>query len=187
MSQITLRQEGAIPPPFVVNSYEVDYGILAILGPNIVSGVSVLTAGGVEKIKGGSGIDVYVDLNLSENIFVKIKNSTTDTGQTSGAVTIDLSTIDCTAVGTYKFISEIAAYEATGPNGAGITLYTTVISDGVNVTVIGDSDPIAHISAPILAINYAIVGSGTNAILQVTGALGFTIDWGAITVYIYRG
>ena len=148
---------------------------------------NAIPAGHELEILGGSGISTYVDPNDGNRVFIKIKNSTTDTGQTVDAQTIVLSTFDCTIPGTYKFTTEIAGYSIAGTNGAGVTLYTTVISDGANVTVIGDSDPIAHISVPIMNVDYEIVGNLTNAELQITGQAGFTINWGAISIYVFRG
>lgn len=189
MSQVALKQDGSAPPPFIVNSYEVDYAV----APPTTPGEVVPDVSGVVTVHGGSGIDVFTPVEGSNDMVVKIKNSVTDTSQTVGFQTINLSTIDCSVVGTYKFTSEISAYESTGPNGAGVTLYTTVKSDGVNVTVIGDSDPVTHIDDDLNqvgvggAIDYEIIGSGTDAILTVTGTTGFTIDWAAFTVYVYRG
>ncbi len=147
------------------------------------SGVAVPAANNL-NVFGGSGITTS---GAGSTVTISIKNSTTDTGQTVNAQTINLSTINCSVIGTYFIETRLAAWSIAGVNGAGGSLYTTVISDGVTVTVIDDTDSIAHVSVPIAAIDYNVVGSGTNAILQVTGAAGFTINWGAFSVYVFRG
>ena len=145
-------------------------------------GVAVPAAGNI-NVLGGSGISTA---GSGSTITISVKNSTTDTGQTVNLQTITLSTISCAAAGTYFFTTQLAAY-TTAQDSAGGQLYTTVVSDGVTATVVGDTDSIAHRSTNLATIAYQITTSGTNAILQVTGVAGLTIDWGAITIYVYRG
>lgn len=161
-------------PPSVATSYVTNDGT-AIPSANILN------------VLGGSGIETYADPNLSNNLFIKVQNSTTDTGQTVNNQTINLSTIDCSTAGTYFFTTQISAYDIAGVEAAGGSLYTTVRSTGGVVAVIDDTDAIAHRTSNLPSIDYQIIVSGTNAILQVTGQNGFTLDWGAITIYVYRG
>lgn len=182
MSQFFVNGDGGVTPPEVATQYTTDFQADQIT-PNGIA----IPSGNNLNVLGGSGIETYVDPNNGDNLFIKVKNSTTDTGQTIGVTTINLSLIDCSAIGTYFFTSQLAAFEATTPAGAGAQLYTTIISDGVNATVIDDTDAVAHRSPALAAINYQFTTSGTNALLQVTGAAGLTIDWGAITIYVYRG
>lgn len=174
MSQIYKASSGGgTLPPNVATSYVTNDG-------------TSIPAGNVLNVLGGSGIETYSDPNLGDNLFIKIQNSTTNTGQTVNNQTINLSTIDCSAAGTYFFTTQISAF-TTGGNGAGGQLFTTAISNGASLTVIDDTDAIAHRTSALPDINYEIVGSGTDAILQVTGQNTFTIDWGSITIYVYRG
>jgi hypothetical protein len=149
-----------------------------------------IPAAHILNVLGGSGIETYVDPNLSNNLYIKVQNSTTDTNQTIDDEIVTLSTIDCSAPGTYFFTSQISAF-TTGGNGLGAQLYTTAISDGSTLTVIDDTDSVGHrtpaLSGPGNTINYEIVYSVTNALLRVTGEDNFTIDWGAITIYVYKG
>jgi hypothetical protein len=146
-----------------------------------------IPAAHILNVLGGSGIETYVDPDLSNNLFIKVQNSTTNTGQTINNQTINLSTIDCSVAGTYFFTTQVSTYDVLGLEAAGGQLYTTVRSTGGVVTVIDDTDAIAHRTSGLPDIDYQIVSSGTNAILQVTGQTGFTLDWGAITIYVYRG
>jgi hypothetical protein len=175
VSQAGLNNTSSGPvPPTVATSYVTNDGT-AISSANILN------------VKGGSGIETYVDPNLSNNLFIKVQNSTTDIGQTVNNQTITLSTIDCSVAGTYFFTTQVAAYDVAGVEAAGGQLYTTVRSTGGVVTVIDDTDAIAHRTSGLPSIDYQITVSGTNAILQVTGQNTFTLDWGAITIYVYRG
>ena len=189
MSNAFLRsQSGSGPvPPEVATSYTTDFQA----DQTTPNGTSIPAANNLE-IRGESGISTFSDPDNGKFVYIKIKNSETDIGVTLNAQTITLSTFDCSAAGTYKFTSEISAYTAAGPAasgqaGAGSTLYTTVISNGASATVIDDSDPIAHVSTSIMGIDYEIVTIGTSANLEVTGVNGCTIDWGAFSVFVYRG
>jgi hypothetical protein len=174
LSQIIKNLASGPVPPAVPTSFVTDDGT-AIPSLNVLN------------VLGGSGVETYADPNLSNNLYIKIQNSTTDTGQTIDNQTISLSTIDCSAAGTYFFTTQISAYDVSGVEAAGGTLYTTVRSTAGVVTVIDDTDAIAHRTSNLSAINYELIDSATNVILQVTGQNGFTLNWGAITNYVYRG
>lgn len=178
MSQIIKNLAAGPVPPTVATSYVTDDG-------------TAIPAANVLNVKGGPGISTYADPNLSNNLFIKVQNSVIDTGQTVNVQTIDLSTIDCSVPGTYFFTTQLVAYSTDGTQSLGGVLYTTVKSDGVAATVVDDTDAIAHETAGLSGmgstIDYEIVGSGTNALLQVTGQNTFTLNWGGITVYVFRG
>jgi hypothetical protein len=178
MSQVIKNLAAGPVPPTVATSYVTDDGT-AIPALNILN------------VLGGTGIETYADPHNSNNLFIKLQNSTVDTGQTVNVQTINLSTIDCSTPGTYFFTTQLSAYSTDGTQALGGVLYTTIISDGVAATVIDDTDAIAHETAGLSGmgstIEYEIVGSGSNAVLQVTGQNTFTINWGGITVYVFRG
>lgn len=178
MSQFYINPEGISPPPVVPTSFVTDDG-------------TAIPALNVLNVLGGSGIETYADPNNGNNLYIKVQNSTTDTGQTVNVQTINLSTIDCSAAGTYFFTTQLSTYSTTGGEGLGGQLYTTAISDGATLTIIDDTDAIAHRTSGLSGmgntVDYEIVDSGTNAILQVTGEDTFTLNWGAITIYVFRG
>jgi len=174
MSQFFVATTSGNLPPAVATSYVTNDG-------TAIPALSVL------NVLGGSGIETYVDPNLSNNLFIKVQNSTTDTGQTINNQTVTLSTIDCSVAGTYFFTTQVSAYDVAGVESAGGSLYTSVRSTAGVVTVIDDTDAIAHRTSGLPNIDYQITVIGTNAVFQVTGQIGFTIDWGAITIYVYRG
>ena len=139
------------------------------------------------NVLGGSGIDTYANPDMSENLYIEIKNSCTSTGQTIGAVTDDLCTTTLSSAGTYTFDYRIAAWETGGTAGSGYSMNATVRSDGVTATLIGTSDGFIHEDASLVDADVQIIVSGNDAILRVTGVAGLTINWGAFSVYIFRG
>jgi hypothetical protein len=163
---------GGPPPPDVPTTFVEDSG-------------SATAAANILNVLGTNGISTSGSGNT---VTISVQNGVTNTGQTINVQTIDLTTIDCSIAGTYFIESRIAGYTA-GNLGAGLSLYTTVISNGAAATILDDTDSINHISAALNTsdLDYEFVGSGTNAILQITGVSGQTINWGAFSVYIYRG
>lgn len=187
MSQFFVNTGGGGGGPTVPTQFTTDFQANQT-APN---GTAIPAANNL-NVLGGSGISTYVDPNNGDNLFIKVQNSTTDTGTTVNLQTITLSTIDCSTEGTYFFTTQLAAYSSAGAGDSlGGVLYTTVMSKGGVLTVIDDTDSIAHRSAnfsgPGVTIDYEIVASGTDAVLNVTGEAGFTINWGAFTVYVFRG
>lgn len=121
------------------------------------------------------------------NGFVSLRNTFVDQAQTIGAVTADITTIPLTAAGTYTFEVRVSAWESTGPAGKGFSVNGVARSDGVTATLISDADGFNHSDASLVAADVDIVDSGINAIVRVTGVAGLTINWGAVTVYVFRG
>lgn len=139
---------------------------------------------GVINVLGGDGITTTGSGNT---ITISIQNATVDTVVTKDATsqTQILSTVDCSAVGTYFITTQLSAFESTVPGAVGGQLYTTVISDGVTATVVDDTDSVDHRSASMLTVSFSVVTAGTNANVTVVGIGGTTINWGGITVYVY--
>lgn len=113
--------------------------------------------------------------------FVDIKGSANGTGQTIGAVTADILTIPLGAVaGTQQFEARVKGFESTTPAGCGYNVYGTLITDGVTATLVGVQDVFNEDPALVTADAY-FIASGNNAVLQVLGVAGLTIDWTAST------
>lgn len=176
MSQFYQSTVSGNVPPSVATQYVTDNG-------------TAVPSGNILNVKGkpGDGIVTSADPNLSNNLYISIANTQVDTGQTIGLQTINLSTIILGAAGTYFFEVRVAAYEATTPLGAGFSTYTTFRTDGATATIIGDTDSIEHAEGALVGTSVQMTTSGNNAILQVTGVSGLTIDWGCVSVYVYRG
>lgn len=174
MSEFHIISTSAPPPPTVATSYVEDVGI-AIPAANILN------------VFGGTGITTYADPDLSNNLYIQVQNSFTDQATTVGAVTEDIRTITLTDVGTYTIEVRLAAWEATNPAGAGFSFNGVVRTDGVTAVLIGDADGFSHSDSSLSTANALISVSGNTAIIQVVGVLGLTINWGAFTVYVFRG
>jgi len=175
MSQIIkpLTSTGPIPP-IIPTSFVTDDG-------------TAIPAANILNVFGGSGVTTYADPNLSNNLYVQVQNSFTDQAQTIGATTADITTVPLTVAGTYTFESRVAAWESTGPNGAGFSINGVVRSDGVTATLVGDSDGFTHQDVALNNTDVNLVVSGNNAIIRVLGEAGLTVNWGAFTVYVFRG
>lgn len=148
------------------------------------TGTATPVAGNI-NVFGGDGITTS---GSGDTITISIQNSTVDTVVTSDAAgqTQVLSTIDCSAVGTYFITTQLSAFEATVPGAVGAQMYTTVISNGATATVVDDTDSVDHRSASMVDVGFSVVGGlDTNARVTVVGIAGKTINWGGITVYVY--
>lgn len=139
------------------------------------------------NVLGGSGIVTSANPDLSSNLFISVQNSFTDQAETIGATTADITTVPLTVAGTYTFECRVAAWTSTGPAGAGFAINGVIRSDGVTATLIGDSDGFFHSDASLDSADVNIIASGNDAIIRVTGVAGLTIEWGAFTVYVFRG
>jgi len=147
------------------------------VGPDGAFNINIIGSNGI-LIAGNAG---------TNTLTASIQNGQTDTGQTIGAVTSDISTIPLTVVGTYTFEIRVAAWESTGPNSAGYAKNAVLRSDGVTATLIGDSDGFGHTDTALEDADVNIVASGNNAIVRVLGVAGLTINWGSFSVYVFRG
>ena len=175
MSEFHIISTSSPPPPAVPTSFVTDDATTAIPALNILN------------VLGGSGITTYASPNLSDNLYIQVQNSYTDQITTIGAVTEDIRTIILTDIGTYTIEVRVAAWESTGPNGAGFSINGVVRTDGVTAVLIGDSDGFAHTDASLSTSDALISVAGNTAIIQVVGVAGLNINWGAFTVYVFRG
>lgn len=120
------------------------------------------------------------------NGFVSIGTASTGTGQTIGAVTADIIIVACGATpGTYEFDARVSAFEAGTPSGAGFKVSGAVRTTGAAAVLVG-SITSGNAEAAIAACTAAIVVSGNNAILRVTGVALTTIDWGVNMSQTFR-
>lgn len=100
---------------------------------------------------------------------------------TIGATTDNIISIPLGAVaGTFQFEARVKGFESTGPAGCGYNVYGTLITDGVTATLIG-SQNIFNESLSLEDADAYFIASGNNAVLQVLGVAGLTIDWFAET------
>lgn len=112
---------------------------------------------------------------------VNISGTATTTNATpTNVITVDLGSTPA----TYLFSLSSALFNASTPSGAGYVTYTTVRTDGSAATIIGDTDSITHEDVALTTTVAEIIASGNNAIFQVTGVVGLTINWLVVGNYI---
>lgn len=115
------------------------------------------------------------------SIDLSVSNEHTGTATTVNAVTANIITVALGAVaGTFQFEARVKAFESTTPAGAGYNVYGTFRTDGATATLIGNQDVFNEDAALSTADAY-FIASGNNAVLQVLGVAGLTINWVAET------
>jgi len=159
---------------------------LVNVGPNATTHILKLVGDNVQgvDVSGNAGTNTttitMLDATTTQKGVVLLSSDTfTGTGTTVGAVTADLITIPLGGVaGTFQFESRIKGFETTTPAGCGYNNYATFTTDGVTATLVGNQDVFNEDAALVAADGY-FVASGNNAVLQVLGVAGLTINWSA--------
>jgi hypothetical protein len=137
-------------------------------------------------VQGGTNITV-TGTPASNLLTISQNNVALGTGQTVGAVTADIITVDCDATpGTYQIEAHVAAFEAGTPAGAGYELINAVRTTGAAATLCGTTDnPGLNREAALLAANCDIIVSGNTFVVRATGSAGLTIEWSAKLEYVF--
>lgn len=137
-------------------------------GPPVLANLT--SSNGSVTITNGPG---SIDLSVTDMI--------SGTATTVDAVTADIITIPLGVIaGTFQFEARVKAFETTTPAGAGYNVYGTIITDGATATLVGDQS-IFNENAALMAADAYFTVSGNNAVLQVLGVAGLTINWEAET------
>lgn len=174
MSQIIKNKASGPIPPVIATSYVSDDGT-AVPALNILN------------VLGGPGIETYVDPNLSNNLYISLKDSCTDTATTIGAVSTDIVCLDLgTTPGTFMVTTQVSAYTTAGGTlGAGYFITAAVRTTGLAGTVIGTPDKLVFEEGALSAGNATLGVSGNNLIITVTGTSGYTINWTELTSAVF--
>jgi len=147
-----------------------------------VGGAVSPTAGNINLLT-GNGLTTTGDPGTSTITITRDDFPNSGTGTTVGATTANLITIPLGAVATtYAFEARIAGFESTTPAGVGYSIFGTLRTDGASATVIGTVDRITNEDPALNAANATIVASGNNAVIQVLGVAGLTINWRAFSL-----
>lgn len=113
------------------------------------------------------------------NGFVEIKGANVGTGQTINATTDDVITIPLGGVaGTFQIEARCKGFESTTPAGCGYNIYATFTTTGGAATLVGNQD-VYNEDVALASADAYFIASGNNAVLQVIGVAGLTIDWSA--------
>lgn len=174
MSQTGSYSSAAPAPPGTVTALQGNTG--GPVGPNGSGIINVVGTGNL-TVTGNPGTFTET---ISQNNFVS------GTTTTVGAVTGNVITFPLGATpGVYTVDTIIAGFSTAGGTlGTGYAIVGAVRTDGAIGTITGQA-PDHFEEGALSAGTAALVVSGNNLIVQVTGTAGFTIDWAAQLTYVF--
>ena len=172
-----MSQAGIINPsgmPAVPTTFVTDSG-------NATPALNVLNV-----VTPGSGIDGISTSGAGNTITITLSGTNVGTGQTIGAVTSDLITINLGAVATtYQFNCNIAGFESTGPSGCGYLVTGSIKTTGAAATIIPDPAYLAICEdVAVVPADIDMLAVGNTVVFRVTGVAGLTINWTAKSSFI---
>lgn len=147
-------------------------------------------------VGGAVGADAAFNINLLSDNFltvtgvpgtntltISMDGAVLGTGQTIGAVTADLVTINLGATPTtYIIEAKVAGFEATTPTGAGYNLICLARTTGAAATIIGTQDKYVAEEAAAIGCDGNFIAVGNTIVVRVTGVAGLTINWKVATI-----
>lgn len=166
MSQAGLASTNGTPTPttYVTNAGNAVpvANILNVLG---AVGVTTSGAGGTITITSSGGL--------------------TGSGQTIGAVTVDLITINLGAVATtYTIEAKIAGFNSATPAGCGYNLICVARTTGAAASIVGVQDKYVAEDAALVACDANFIASGNTIIVRALGVVGLTVNWNSSIIQV---
>ena len=162
-----------VVPPGTVASLTGDLG--GAIGPDGSGNINIV---------GANGIETYGD-PLTNTITVAVDFYLTGSGQTIGAVTTNLISLDLGAVpNVYQFNVNIAGYDTTSNKGIGANEVAVIRTTGAAALVINTVDSENNLELPIVAPAAFSTVSGNNFLVNAIGTAGETIKWRATVTYV---
>ena len=181
MSQAGIINTSSGPvPPAVPTSFVTDDG-------TAIPALNILNVLGVDSTENNdNGILTRSNPNLSNNLDVVLSNRITGTVTTIDATPTIISTFPLGATpGVYTFDVQIAGYDVTDTAGIGYFIEGSIRTTGAAGVVIGTPDKVINEEAATVTCDANLIVSGNNAIVQVTGIAGKTINWRVLSIYIF--
>ncbi len=179
-------------------------GLITINGAVVAAGSNPVRSNGtdantlaleIQRAQANAGSDVtrvglcHFDSDefaVDPNGYVTLVNQGSGSGQTIGAVTDDIVTIDLgTTPGTFTISASVSAFETSTPAGAGYRLTAMVRTTGAAGVLIGAVTQIIQEEAALAAGTATVVVTANTAIIQVTGTAGLTVEWSAISDHVF--
>lgn len=181
MSQIIKGVTAGNLPPSVPTSFITDSGT-AIPAANTLN-----VNGGSTNLNNNNGIEFIANPNGSDNLIGELTNRLQNSITTTNATPTAISTLPLGSTpGVYTFDVNLAAYDLTDVLGTGFSIFASVRTTGTAANLCGTADIIANPENGTIAPAAAtIVTSGNNAVIQVTGIAGKTIDWNSVAIYVF--
>jgi hypothetical protein len=122
-----------------------------------------------------------------QNFDVNPYTVVTGTGQTIGAVTADLITLDLgVAPGTYIFNIDVAGFDPTTPASVAYHISSCFRTTGLASVEVASQTTIDFEENTLLPCVIDIVQFANVAIIRVLGTAGVTIRWTAALTYLFR-
>jgi hypothetical protein len=101
------------------------------------------------------------------------------TATTVGATTANIITVPLGSTpGTFQFEARVKGYNPSTPAGTGFNIYATFTTDGATATLVGYQQ-IFNTDNVLVDADAYFISSGNNAVLQLLGEAGLTINWTA--------
>ncbi len=154
-------------------------GVIQWLAEAMDGQIPIGDTGGVPVLANITSTDASIKITNGPGSIDLSANGFAGSGSTVGAVTTNLITIPLGAVaGTFQIESRAKGFETTTPAGCGYNNFATFTTDGATATLVGNQD-IFNEDAVLVDADAYFIASGNNAILQVLGVAGLTINWSA--------
>lgn len=117
----------------------------------------------------------------------QLTNRITGTATTTDGVTpVNAYTFNLGATpGTYLFNIKIVAYNVTDALSAGYTTFATYKTDGATATFLDSGNDFTSEEGAMVALNLQTSGVGNTIQLNIVGLAGKTINYVALTEYIF--
>lgn len=177
MSEFHIISTSAPPPPAVPTSFLTDNGSTATPFANILR---VFTPGNGLQ---GIATSAITSVNPNDTLLITLTDTTLrGTAQTvnAGTANINVNIPLATSNSSVNVRANIVGYA----KGAGLALGGEIIGVVSNVgavlTVIQVPEITKNNSSLLTSWSATLITSGTNVLVQVTGVLGYTINWTAI-------
>ena len=135
---------------------------------------------------GSNGKFLVADSTASSGLAYSNEIYIEGTGQTTGAVTDDLITLDLGAVaGAYSVQVRVVGFESTTPAGCNYQIDGGARTTGAAATLIGQSQELNE-EAALTSADVVLVVSGNDLIVRATGVAALTIDWRCSLQYVFQ-
>lgn len=146
-----------------------------VVGPDAAFNLNLLTGDGLTS----TGVPA------TNTITFTLDGFTTATGQTIGAVTTDIITINLGAVATsYVIEAKVTGFEATTPAGCSYNLICGARTTGAAAALVGLQDKYVAEDAGIVGCDANFVAVGNTIVLRILGTVALTINWRATTTQL---
>ncbi len=178
MSQIYKSAASGPSPPQDVQMLRVDDVDPLITTILQTDPQNISATANVIQLNGSNGIVTYQVPNVAGQTNIAQIGFIRATGQTVGAASLDMITVNTDPNECFTMQVLISAYS---DNDLGVGGYTTATAINIaGVLSLVDEPDIIFQNPDLPATNFEIVPSGTDLIVRVTGSAGRTIQWNAI-------